>query len=263
MINFNRVIAMVLRYAINMRHTLDRLSDMFYWPLMDLALWGLTGLYFAKLNTNNNPHAVEIILTGVIFWLVIWRGQYEISLNLLTELWDRNLVNIFVTPLKVSEWILSLLIFGVLKMIVSFAFVALLAFILYKYNIFMYGFFVIPVIVSLLLTGWTIGFMIAGTLIRFGQKIQTIAWVGGALVSPFSAIYYPLSILPVWAQKIALFLPSSYIFEGMREFVATGNISFEKFFISFILNIVYLTLSLWFFISMFNKSRKLGLGRLI
>lgn len=253
---------MVIRYAINMRHSLDRLSDMFYWPLMDLVLWGLTGLYFAKLNTAN-PHSVEIILTGVIFWLIIWRGQYEINLNLLSELWDRNLVNIFVTPLKLSEWIISLLIFGLLKMLFSLIFVSLLAFILYKYNVFMYGIFIIPVTISLLLTGWTVGFTIAGVLIRFGQKVQTLAWVGGALVAPFSAVYYPLSILPGFAQKIAQFIPSSYMFEGMREFIVTGNIPYEKFLTSFILNAVYLTISILFFNFMFNKSKRLGLGRLI
>lgn len=262
MINLNRVAAMIIRYTANMRHSFDRLSDMFYWPLMDLVLWGLTGLYFAKLSTGN-LHAVDIILTGVIFWLVIWRGQYEINLNLLAELWDRNLVNIFATPLRLSEWIISLLIFGLLKMLVSLVFVALLAFILYKYNIFMYGFFIVPVVISLLLTGWTVGFIIASVLIRFGQKVQTFAWIGGALLAPFSAVYYPLSILPVWVQKIAHFIPSSYMFEGMREFILTGNISFEKFLISFALNIVYLILSIWLFVSMFNKSRKLGLGRLI
>lgn len=262
MINFNRVIAMMIRYAINMRHNLDRLSDMLYWPLMDLLLMGLTGVYLSKANISN-PHAVEIILTGVIFWLVIWRGQYEINLNLLAEIWDKNLVNIFITPLKISEWILSLLLFGFLKMLVSLIFVSIVSFALYKFNVFMYGFFIIPIIISLLLTGWTIGFAISSVLIRYGERIQTIAWVGGMLLAPFSAIYYPLSILPVWVQKVASFVPSSYIFEGMREFIATGSISFEKFLISFSLNIIYLALSIWLFIFMFKKSRKLGLGRLI
>jgi len=262
MINFNRVIAMIMRYTINMRHNLDRLSDMFYWPLMDLVLMGLTGLYFAKMNINN-PHATEIILTGVIFWWIVWRGQYEISVNLLSEIWDRNLVNIFVAPLKISEWILSLLIFGLFKMIASSIFLTLLAFVLYKYNVLMYGFLIIPIALSLLMSGWIIGFIIAGILILFGLKIQTLAWVGGAILAPFSAIYYPLSILPAWAQKAALFVPSSYMFEGMREFITTGSMPFEKFLISFVLNIIYLTLSIWFFIAMFKKSRKLGLGRLI
>lgn len=262
MISFNRISGMILRYALNMRHSLDRLTDMFYWPLMDLILWGLTGLSFAKLNTAN-PHAVDILLTGVIFWLVIWRGQYEININLLAEFWDRNLVNIFITPLKFSEWILSLVVFGFLKMLASLIFISILAFALYKFNIFTYGLFVIPIILSLIMTGWAVGFTIAGVLIRYGQRVQTFTWVGGALLAPFSAVYYPLSILPIWVQKIAMFIPSSYMFEGMRQFIATNTISLDKFLISFALNILYLILSIWFFKSMFDKSKRLGLERLI
>lgn len=261
MINFNRVLAMILRDLINLRHSLDRLSDMFYWPIMDLFLWGLTGLYFARL--NKNPHSVEIILTGVIFWLIIWRAQYEININLLSEMWDRNLVNIFASPLKVEEWALSVVIFGFLKMIASFIFIALVASVLYQYHLFLYGLYLIPVITSLLLTGWTIGFFVSGFLIRYGEKIQTIAWTGTALIAPLSALYFPLSVLPPWAQKIAAFIPSSYIFEGMREILFTGRLSYEKLIISFSLNIIYLILALCFFVFMFKKSKKLGFGRFI
>lgn len=262
MINFNRVFAMVTRYFINLRHNYDRLGDMFYWPAMDLFIWGLTGLYFARLNTQS-PHLVVVILTGIVFWIVIWRVQYEVTTNLLAELWDQNLINIFASPLKVSEWILSVMIFGVGKMIVSLLFSALLAFIFFGFSIFIYGFLVIPVVISLLLTGWAAGFFVSAFIIRYGLRIQTLAWMGIFVIAPFSVMYYPLSILPQWAQKVALFVPPSYIFEGMREIVFTGTFSYDKLFISFALNAIYLILSLWFFVFMFNRSRRLGLGRLV
>lgn len=262
MINLNRVFAMVLRDTLNLRHTLDRLTDMFYWPAMDLLLWGLVGLYFAQKN-GSFPHAISIILTGLIFWIVIWRGQYEININLLSELWDRNLVNIFATPLRISEWMISFLIFGTIKMIISVAFSSLLAFALYHFNIFIYGFTIIPFMLSLLLTGWAVGFIVAGLLIYYGEKIQTITWSAVFLIIPFSAPYYSVAILPPWAQFVAKFIPSSYVFEGLREILFTGSFSSDKLLISFVLNIAYLIISVWFFNFMFNKSRKLGLGRLI
>lgn len=245
-----------------MRHSLDRITDAFYWPLMDLFLWGLTGLYFARLNLKN-PHTIEIVLTGVIFWLIIWRAQYEINVNLLSEFWDRNLVNIFASPLKIEELALSYVFFGFLKTAVSLTFIAFMAFLLYRFNIFVYGFLIIPAIVSLLLTGWAGGFLVAGLIMRFGGKIQAIAWVGVALLAPVSALYYPLSILPTPIQKIASFIPSSYVFESLRELLLAGQIDYGKIAISFLLNIFYLVLSIMFFIFMFHKSKKLGLGRLI
>ena len=106
MINFNRVWAMVYRYTLDLIHRYDRLTDMFYWPFLDLVLWGLTGLFFIQ--SSNNPHTLTIMITGLIFWLVVWRAQYEITVNLLTEIWDKNIVNIFVSPLTLWEWIISL-----------------------------------------------------------------------------------------------------------------------------------------------------------
>lgn len=260
MINLNRVFAMVYRYYINMRHNFDRLTDMFYWPAMDLFIWGLTGLYFAQ--TSNNPDTIVMILTGLIFWIVIWRAQYEITTNLLAEMWDQNLINIFASPLKVSEWIAAVVVFGLGKMVVSIVFSAILALLLYNYPIFLYGVFTIPIIFSLVLTGWAVGFFVAGFIIRYGQKVQTTAWMGAYLLAPFSALYYPIHILPQWAQKIALFVPSSYIFEGMREVLSGQTFPLDKLLISFALNAVYLLLSIMFFMNMFEQSKQKGLGRL-
>ncbi len=262
MINFNRVFAMIYRYAINLRHNFDRLADMFYWPAMDLFIWGLTGIYFAKLNPQI-PHGEQIIITGVIFWIVIWRAQYEITTNLLSEMWDINLVNIFISPLTIVEWIIAVMIYGFSKMIVSLSFSALLAFILFDYSVLSFGIYLIPIVLSLLLTGWAGGFLVASFIIRYGTKIQTIAWMGVAIIAPFTALYYPLSTLPDWAQKIAIIVPSSYILENTRQILSTGTATYEKFIISFALNIFYLILSIWFFIFMFKKSKKRGLGNLI
>ncbi len=261
MIDFNRVFAMVYRYWLSMKHNYDRIGDMFYWPAMDLFIWGLTGLYFAKLS-GVNEHTIEILLTGLIYWLVIWRAQYEITTNLLSEMWDRNLINIFVSPLRISEWIVSVMLFGFIKVLISIAFSAGLAAILYHYPLFMYGFYTVPIVFSLIMTGWTAGFIVAGFLIRYGQKIQTLGWTGVAVIMPFCVLYYPMSILPVWAQKVAMFVPSSYMFEGMREIIFTGRMSYDKFYISFGLNIVYLILAIWFFNFMFQKAKKIGLERL-
>ncbi len=261
MINGNRIFAMVTRDLINLRHNYDRLGDMFYWPAMDLVIWGLTGLYFVK--QGQNELLLSVMLTGLIFWIVVWRSQYEININLLQEIWDRNLVNLFASPLTLNEWIISFLIFGLSKMIISLAFSGIIAFLLYHFSFFLYGFSLLPFVASLLLTGWAAGFIVAGLLIRFGSKVQTLAWTGVYLMVPFSAVFYSLSTLPSWAQVIASLTPPSYIFEGMREILFTGTVAYDKLLTSFLLNIVYLILSLWFFVFMFNKSRKLGLGRLI
>ncbi len=262
MINPNLVFAMFLRYIYNWRHNLDRLSDSFYWPAIDLFIWGLTSIWIEKASSGV-PNIVPMLLTGVIFWMITWRAQYEISTNILAELWDRNLVNIFITPIRIREWLMAVMALGVFKIILTIAFASTLAFILYSFNIFRYGFYCIPFIISLTLSGWFIGIFISGFVIRFGLRIQTLAWAGPYLLVPFAAIYYPVSILPNWAQSVSQLIPMSYVFEGLRQILFTGTFSYDKLLISFALNIIYLLLSILFFVWMFKKSKKLGLGRLI
>lgn len=254
----HRIYGMILRQFYLFTHSYDRLSDAFYWPAIDLFIWGLTSTYLRQFSPDNNK-IIFVIISGILFWLITWRGQYEISVNLLEDLWNKNLVNIFVAPLKFSEWIASFIIAGILKAFISFIFASFLAYLLYKVNIFMYGFYLLPFALSLIMVGWWVGFFVAGIILRYGTNVQTLAWSMVALISPFSAIYYPLSVLPDWAQKVAYFLPTSYIFEGVREILFTGSMDITKIYISFLLNIIYLLISLFYMKKSFDKVLAKGL----
>jgi len=259
--NFNIVWAVVVRHLYNFKHSLDRLTDAFYWPAMDIFIWGFTALYITK-QANQLPQIIIMLLSGVVLWLVVWRAQYEITVNLLEEMWSRNLVNMFSSPLRVREWVLAVFILGLIKMIFSVGFSILLALVLYKTNIFSLGFYLIPFIMSLTITGWAVGLFVSGLIIRYGMRIQTFAWGGIALLSPFSGVYYPVSTLPLWAQKVAMYVPTSYIFEGMRSVIFKGSMLYGDLVKSFIINAIYMTVGLLFFNLMFKKSKIRGLADL-
>lgn len=259
--NISRIEAVIVRHFYNFKHSLDRLSDSFYWPAVDIVLWGLTSQYIQKAG-HEVGNIILVFLSGLIFWQVIWRGQYEITVNLLEEMWNRNLTNIFSTPLRVREWVAGVLFLGVIKMIGTIGFAIALTWLLYAVNLFTFGWLLIPFFISLLMVGWWVGLMVASLLIRFGTQIQTLAWSGVYLLAPFSAIYYPVSSLPNWARTIAKALPTSYIFEGMRQSLKTGKIPFSNLGISFGLNLVYLFISFFMFKFCFEKSKEKGLSRL-
>lgn len=257
----NRIYAINLRFVYLLRHSLDRTADIFYWPTIDLILWGLASSYFSTF-AQNMPNLVVMIISGLLFWMIVWRSQIEISISLLEDVWEKNLVNIFGSPLKFSEWVLSLILLGLGKAAVSFSFALVIAFLLYKVKIFFYGFYLLPFMISLIMTGWWIGFIIAGFIMRYGTKIQTFAWGLIYVISPFSAIFYPLSILPSWAQKIALFVPASYIFEGMRNVINTGSLDYNKLYISFLINFIYLILAILFLKSSYKNLLNRGVIKL-
>jgi len=259
--NLTRIKGIILRHLFLFKRSWERVSDSFYWPAMDIVLWGLTSLYIQK-SQNQVSGLVMVFLTGLIFWQVVWRGQYELTVNLLEELWNQNMVNVFCSPLKLSEWVTGMIGLGFIKMLGSLIFAIVLTLILYTVNLFSFGWLLIPFLILLLMSGWWVGLLVSGAIVRFGRQIQTLAWAGVFILAPFSAIYYPVSALPFWAQIIARMTPISYIFEGMRKVVQSGKIPIFEFLLSFILNLVYLVISVIVFRQAFAKSKELGLSRL-
>src|SRR3989344_4097885 len=153
--NWNAVNGIVFRHLYNFKHSWDRLSDAFYWPAMDIFLWGFTSVYITK-QSGSIPGIAVILLSGLILWQIVWRSQYEITVNLLEEMWNQNLANLFASPLRVREWLAGVFILGILKMFMSLSFAVVLAYVAYKANIFLLGFYLIPFMANLLITGWAV-----------------------------------------------------------------------------------------------------------
>ena len=254
----SRIYGMVLRHFFNLRRSFDRLSDVFYWPVLDIIIWGLTGYYIVSLAPNASQQ-INAIICGVLLWIIPWRAQNEVAINVLAELWDRNLSNIFVTPLKFSEWISALFIMGIIKGAISLAFASLVAFAMYRVNIFIYGPYIILFAIVLFTFGCTIGLLVASVVLRFGSRIQTLAWTVPWAVAPFSAIYFPVNILPSWGQSISHVLPSSYIYEIGRQLIFKKTFDWNAYAISFVLCAIYFTLSLILFRWSYTKALGRGL----
>jgi ABC-2 type transport system permease protein len=256
-----RIWGVFLRYFYVTKKGIHQLSDLFYWPLVDILLWGLTSSWIMQ-TQNSVPNLPLILLTGLIFWQITWRGSIDISVSLLQEFWHRNLVNLFSTPLKFSEWIAGMLLLCLCKLFITVAFGALVVYFLFALNVFTVGWAFIPFAASLLIFGWSLSFLSSGLIIYWGQRVEMFAWMMCFIFAPFSAVFYPLEVLPEWAQVISWCLPTTYIFQGMRLILATGSFPFHYFWISLALNAVYLFLALTFFRFMFEKTRVKGLARL-
>lgn len=257
--SWSRIKGVFLRYFYTLKD-FHQLSDLFYWPLVDILLWGLTSIWIQ--HQNNVPNLPLILMTALIFWQVTWRGAIGISFNLLQEFWHRNLVNLFSTPLKLSEWICGTLLLGFCKLFASIAFGILVVYLLYALNVFTVGWAFIPFAALLFMFGWSVGFLSSGLIIYWGNKVEMFAWMMPFLFAPFSAVFYPVDVLPWWAQGIAWCLPTTYVFEGMRQILAGGVFPWSYFWISLALNCVFIYLAILFFQTMFKKSLVKGLARL-
>jgi len=239
-----RIYGLLIRHYFSFLHNFDRVSDVFYWPTVDLLVWGLMSSYVQKINMSG-INIIFIIVSGLIFWTIVWRMPYEVSIALLDDMWSKNLINIFVSPLTFIEWFASLIIMSLVKGFLSFIWCGILAFLLYKVGVLSLGLAVIPFIFLLMLNGWTLGIIISAIILRYGMKVQAFGWTLGAIIMPFSAMYYPVSILPSWAQLTSRFVPASYVFESIRQLAIHGTININAILISLSLNAFYLSIAVF------------------
>jgi ABC-2 type transport system permease protein len=194
-----------------------------------------------------------------LLWYFIWQAQNEINIGLLMELWNSNLVNLFVSPLKFWEFIVALMSSGFLKSILTFAFASFVAGLIYQVDPLRLGLWLLPFALILMITGWCYAFLISGVILRFGTSVQSLGWTLIFILSPFSAVYYPVSILPEWAQTISRFLPTSYVFESMRSIISTQTFEIGNLFYAGILSVFYFTIAAIWLRSSFNRTLEKGL----
>lgn len=258
--NLQRIHGMMLRHWFGTLRSFDRLTDAFFWTAVDLSLWGVTAGYVQSIAPQISNVAF-MITASVVLWSITYRGQIDISFGMLDELWNRNLVNIFVTPLTFSEWTVSLLLLGMAKAVVSCIFGILFAILLYNFNIFALSWWLLPFFILLLLGGWWTGLLISALILRFSTKVQALAWTFVWVFAPFSAIYFPVASLPSWAQSFAAAIPHSYVFEEMRRLIEHGTVDTSRLLISLALNMLYLTLGLIFLYASFKRTLQRGLAK--
>jgi ABC-2 type transport system permease protein len=254
----HRIEALFERHIYLYRRSIPRLMEIFYWPLLDLLVWGFITVYLAQFR-QNLPGFVTFFIGALILWDILFRSQQGISVSFLEDVWAKNLLNLFASPLSPAEYILSLMLVSVVKLVTVAAIMAALAWVFYSFNIFLIGVSLIPFVLNLIVMGWAIGIITTALILRFGQEAEVLAWALGFLFMPVSAVFYPVSVLPPFLQTIARYVPASYVFEGMRDVISNGGLPLRELIWSSGLNAVYIFLAFLFFHWNFKIVKRKGL----
>lgn len=257
-LNRHRIWALVLRHLITWPRSLERVADSFWWPTMNLFIWGLVNVYLTQ-RTGATDFFVSLFLGGLIMWTLVSRSQEEMGILFLQEAWDRNLLNIFSSPITIWEFSAATMLLATAKLVLTFVWMFALSLILFSFNIFDVGWMLIPYAVVLIMSGWWLGFIINSLLFLYGYRVQVFAWTLTMIIMPFVSVYYPVSVLPSWMQAVSRALPPTYVFEGMRALFQGQGIAWEGLAIATVLNILYLGLSITGFVASYRKARETGM----
>lgn len=259
---FSPAWAVAIRHMRLWRRDPNVLLFSLYWPILDILVWGFLGSWIALSSPQTLPFYTEAALLGILLWQVVGRGANVMLVGLCEELWSHNLINLFSLPLKVTQWMAGIIIlYGIMTLIIAAVCMGIMS-VLYSLPIswMIATFFIF--LPPLFLSGIWLGFTCLQFVITFGRRGVELGHVIGWFFLPFSGAYYPVDVLPSWAQKVSMVLPMSYIFEGMRGYVMYGRSFTGNYALGLVLSLFYAMIAIVGFVYCFNRSKKKGLARL-
>jgi ABC-2 type transport system permease protein len=256
---WRRIYALVLRYVYLHKRSQTRIMEIVFWPVMGLLVWGFFSVYMQRVAA---PSAGAYFLGAIILWEVLYRSQQAISYSITEEFWVRNVMNLFISPLSVPELVAATCAMGLFKSFVTTLFLAGVAFLLYGFDLFAVGLRLVPYYGCLLVFGWAVGLLTMGVIFRYGRGAEALIWGVPFLMQPISAVFYPADVLPGWLWWVAMSLPSTHVFEGMRAVLAGRGADPWDLALALGLNLPWLALGGLYFGRMLARARQLGnLGR--
>jgi ABC-2 type transport system permease protein len=252
--SLRRIAAIVLRHLYLLRSSWPRVFELMYWPTVQMILWGFITVFLTG-RSSWVAQASGVLISAVLLWDVLFRGQLGVSVVFLEEMWSRNLGQLFVSPLRPMELVAALVSMSLIRTLIGVGGAALIAIPLFHFSIFDFGFALIAFFVNLIVMGWAIGLMMSAIIMRHGLGAESIAWGAIFIVQPVTGVYYPIDVLPHWLQNVAFFLPSSHIFAGMRaallEHVFRGDLLLN----AIALNVVYISIAVGIFLAYHRFAR--------
>ena len=254
----NRIAAVVLRQAYLIRGCFSRAFPLFAWVAIDMVLWGFITKYLNSV-TASGFDFVPTLLGAVLLWDFLVRVMQGVTMAFFEDVWSRNFLNIFATPLTITEYLSGLVISSIATSSIGLVVMLALTTTFFGFSYLAYGLMFLPFLLTLFLCGIALGIFSSAVVLRLGPASEWFIWPLPALISPFAGVFYPLATLPQWMQSAAAILPPAYVFEGMRAIVKGGTVSLGAALWGGCLAVAYLLLACWFFARTYRYAVRTGL----
>lgn len=256
--HWHPILAILLRQYYLMRGSPARLFPLVMWVAVDILLWGFITKY---LETVAAPglNFVATLLGAVLLWDFFGRVMLGVTTAFFEDVWSRNFLNLFATPLSIAEYVTGLVLTSIVTSALALVVMIALAAAAFGLSFFAYGAMLAPFLLVLFLTGIALGIFGAGVVLRLGPAAEWLIWPIPALLSPFVGVFYPLETLPAWMQTVAYTLAPSYVFEGIRAIVAGRTFPATHLLWAAGLSTLYVLLAAVFFVRVYRYAVRTGL----
>ena len=199
MFSFRRTSAIVLRQFYLMQGSPARVLPLFAWVAIDMVTWGFITKYLNAVS-GSGFNFVPSLLGAVLLWDFFIRVMQGVTTTFFEDVWSRNFLNVFATPLSIWEYVSGLVLSSIATSSVGLVVMLVLAVAVFGLSFFLYGVLLIPYLLVLFLFGIALGIIGCGIVLRLGPASEWLIWPIPALISPFAGVFYPLSTLPSWMR---------------------------------------------------------------
>ena len=254
----SRTAAIVIRQLYLIRGSFSRVLPLFVWAGIDIVLWGFITRYLNAI-TSVGFNFVPTLLGAVLLWDFLTRVMHGVTMAFFEDVWSRNFLNLFATPLSIPEYLTGLVLSSIATSSIGLAVMVILATGFFGLSFFVFGLMLVPFFLVLFLCGIALGILGISAVLRLGPPAEWFVWPIPAILSPFVGVFYPVATLPRWMRYIANALPPSYVFEGMRAIVLGRVASLRNLLAALLLAAFYLFLMCWLFTRVYRYAVNTGL----
>jgi ABC-2 type transport system permease protein len=252
------IAGIVLRQVYLIRGSPVRMLPMFAWVAIDIVLWGFITRYLDSVS-GAGINFVATLLGAVLLWDLFTRIMQGVSTAFLEDVWSRNFLNLFATPLRISEYVVGLVVTSLAASTVGLVTMLLLATLAFGLSYFSLGALLIPLLLVLSCFGIALGIFASALVLRLGPASEWLVWPLPALLSPFACVFYPLSVLPPWMRAVAYALPPAYVFEGMRTVLSGRTPALAPLVCAVVLALAYIAVAAYGFSRVYRYAVRSGL----
>src|SRR5579862_1960189 len=104
-----RIAAIALRQAYLLRGSPARVLPLFAWVAIDIVLWGFISRYLNGVAASGF-NFIPSLLGAVLLWDFLVRVMLGVTTAFFEDVWSRNFLNIFATPLEISDYVCGLVV---------------------------------------------------------------------------------------------------------------------------------------------------------
>ncbi len=194
-------------------------SVLFFSYLFPLAFFFIFAQSF---HASESAGAMSQVITMVLIIGVLGNGFFGAGMRAVQDRETNVLRRFKVAPVGPLPIIVASLVSGLVSFIPSALFFFLFANLIYKLPL-PHSFFSVLLFICVAVIAFRAMGMIIASVVNSAQEANLITQLLYLPMLFLSGATFPISIMPVWVQTIAQFLPATYLFQGMQSMMIGGE----------------------------------------